>query len=253
MKLKDLIIKILQFAENVKKKLRFVLFVFFYNFASFPFFFPSCQVCLINVSGMYSQPPISLPTFLLTAPRNHLLDISNIPDDRLLAAFPILIGFPLAPSPSLLTLSLLAQECRGVCSPSRKFCQWSEGCKKHDSEGCCEDFYLYFFLVQSQVRSLELSVEQLNDLRRTSLQFSIFYTSAPQCFSFSHSYVSQLLRYHYDDTSPYDSFKEKEMIKAFFCLSKRRKSSCVFIMKVQKLQWPWSENLPNKSLNAKNK
>lgn len=57
--------------------------------------FEACQLWLSNVSEMNRQRPISLPSLFLTPPCNHPLVLISLMTDRLLAAFPVLVGFPL--------------------------------------------------------------------------------------------------------------------------------------------------------------
>lgn len=60
----------------------------------------TCQVWLSSMSRMNRQRPISLPSFFLTTPRNHLLAIflTSLMTDRLLSAFPVPVRFPIYPS-----------------------------------------------------------------------------------------------------------------------------------------------------------
>lgn len=119
-------------------------------------------VCLLSSSLLHAI--ISLPS--LTSPMTV----------RLLAEFPVLIGLSSPLSHPLLSLRLLAVECH-VCSPSRKFCQWSEGCKKHVPAGSCR----IFFPFSPQWAHLRWDFEELNELWTTLAHFTILHCSTSFC------------------------------------------------------------------------
>lgn len=95
--------------------------------------FEACQLWLSNVSEMNRQRPIGLPSLFLTPPCNHPLILTSLMTDRLLAAFPVLVGFPLPLSHS--STHFVFWRSSVMCDHHPEGSA-SEGCKKHVSVGC---------------------------------------------------------------------------------------------------------------------
>lgn len=123
--------------------------------------FEACQLSLSNLSEMNRQNPIGLPSFFLTPPCNHPLTLTSLMTDRLLAAFPVLLGLPLALSHSSTHLVFLAAG-HYVCSPPRRFChrRVEETCLR----GLVLDCFPFFFFLVRLLRSCEWVMRNTGEL-----------------------------------------------------------------------------------------
>lgn len=98
----------------------------------------TCQIWLSSTSRMNRQRPISLPSFFLTTPRNHLLAIflTSLMTDRLLSAFPVPVRFllPLLYS----SLHSVLWQSSAMCIRCPESCASGvKGARNMSPEGCC--------------------------------------------------------------------------------------------------------------------
>lgn len=152
----------------------------------------TCQVWLSSMSRMNRQRPISLHSFFLTTPRNHLLAIflTSLMTDRLLSAFPVPVRFllPLLYS-SLHSVFWQSSVCvSGVFTVQKVVpVEWRV------QETWAQRVAVGFIQLCPQWANLRWDFEELNGLWATLSHFSILWCSSLCCLSFpSHERIRKV-------------------------------------------------------------
>lgn len=152
----------------------------------------TCQVWLSSMSRMNRQRPISLHSFFLTTPRNHLLAIflTSLMTDRLLSAFPVPVRFllPLLYS-SLHSVFWQSSVCvSGVFTVQKVVpVEWRV------QETWAKRVAVGFIQLCPQWANLRWDFEELNGLWTTLSHFSILWCSSLCCLSFpSHERIRKV-------------------------------------------------------------